>query len=711
MSDFDRYMVKVTPDLDVGAAEHWVRSVNILLKTNLLHGLHFDSQTACKLMVDLAGQIAPSNRTLFYLMDEETRIFQLEDARGFVDSIPATLRHGNPLVGMTVEKRQPLRIKDPDTPDLLALARATGCPNALSIPVSVMNEVRGVLQLYSQVPAAFPDETVRLLWILALQIEGLLARLQQEPAGIGRETDPFTGLMKRSSFEREMARELSRSRRSDRPFSLVLAAIDRYEHLLEGFSRLEGDVLIREFASLFRRAGRRMDFIARHDDPTIALLLPEVDEPHASLFASRVMRMVRSAELPGVPGRPLDKISVSIGIASFPALVTTSDLLANAEKCLEEARSTGGDRVVCASTLLPAAGPEPVSFDLGKLLGSVANHFRYDGLVGHLVEFYGRLLGADRVSIQTFDPADSSLSFFQGRGFQGFEGDIRREPSGAEKSISGKSILSRRPLVVEDIDQSIPDRPRRHLNYHGPSFMTIPLFHNGVPVGVINFSNRKQDGPFTRKDLDAFGPHIPLMAELLAVGKRFAEIQESFFHRTADILLGVAESKTPYLAGHGERVARLTSQLAAGVGIPLQEAVLLTESARYHDLGRIAVDEAVLSKKDPLEESEREQIRRHPDWSFRILQSLPGVKVDWEAIRTHHERMDGKGYPSHLMGEEIPLGGRVLAVADAFDAMTHPRPYREAMKKEEALKLLDAGKGKQWDGRVVKALRGMAIAG
>ncbi|HDL53158.1 MAG TPA: HD domain-containing protein, partial [Proteobacteria bacterium] len=135
------------------------------------------------------------------------------------------------------------------------------------------------------------------------------------------------------------------------------------------------------------------------------------------------------------------------------------------------------------------------------------------------------------------------------------------------------------------------------------------------------------------------------------------------------------------------------------------DAEILARSAKFHDLGRIAIDEALLSKAGDLAEDEREQVKAHPIWSYRILESIPGMDVDLEAVKAHHERYDGKGYPDGLLGEEIPMGARILAVADCYDALTSDRPYRAAMKREEALKVMDNNNWSQFDGRVVKAFK------
>jgi HD-GYP domain-containing protein (c-di-GMP phosphodiesterase class II) len=171
------------------------------------------------------------------------------------------------------------------------------------------------------------------------------------------------------------------------------------------------------------------------------------------------------------------------------------------------------------------------------------------------------------------------------------------------------------------------------------------------------------------------------------------------------MLLNISESKSPYLRGHSDRVTDLAYQLAGKVGLDQDAAAKLRNAARYHDIGRIAIDEHILSKKGPLDESERTLVNQHPLWSARILETIPGINADFEAVRTHHEAFDGRGYPNGLLGEEIPIGGRIIAVADAFDAMVHERPFRKSMTRKEAIEVLESKSWTQFDGRVVKAFK------
>jgi HD-GYP domain-containing protein (c-di-GMP phosphodiesterase class II) len=374
-------------------------------------------------------------------------------------------------------------------------------------------------------------------------------------------------------------------------------------------------------------------------------------------------------------------------------------------KNLQTAQHSGGNQAISRYSGAHEASHRPVSVDLQELLDTVGTVFNMEKLLSHLVEFFSRLSAADRVSIMVTDETGDKLVFKHGVGFQGFEEEIRKTVMEVEDSICGQALKGKQPLMVDNVDLFMPARARHGLRYSSPAFLSIPLIFEGEAIGVVNFSNRKDNGSFTQNDLNIILPHVQTMAKLLAEGKRFSSIQKSFLHETADILLDISENKSPYLIGHSERVSENSYRLAQALNLPESEAIRIANAGRFHDLGRIAVDESILGKPGPLDNSETNIIRQHPLWSTRILQSFPQLDIDLPAVRTHHERVDGKGYPDGLMGEEIPIGGRILAVIDAFDAMTHQRPYRPAISREEAFRVLEEKSKTQFDGRVVKVLR------
>jgi putative nucleotidyltransferase with HDIG domain len=169
-------------------------------------------------------------------------------------------------------------------------------------------------------------------------------------------------------------------------------------------------------------------------------------------------------------------------------------------------------------------------------------------------------------------------------------------------------------------------------------------------------------------------------------------------------LMRAVEARDRYARGHADRVARLAVAIAKEMGCPEDMTDGVRVAARLHDIGRVSVSDMILLKPGPLTELETEIIRTHPLVGVQILDALEFPWSVKPAVRYHHERLDGSGYPEGLMGDEIPLGARIVAVADVVAAMTADRPYRQALAEEEALAELAANAGEKYDSQVVDAL-------
>ena len=173
--------------------------------------------------------------------------------------------------------------------------------------------------------------------------------------------------------------------------------------------------------------------------------------------------------------------------------------------------------------------------------------------------------------------------------------------------------------------------------------------------------------------------------------------------RAAASLARAVDARDAYTGSHSERVAELAARIATRLGVDREQVELTRLAASLHDLGKLAIPEEILRKPGPLSETERLVLERHPQIGFRMLESL-GVDpvADW--VLHHHERWDGAGYPHAVAGETIPLGARIIFVADAYDAMTSDRVYRERLSDDEALEELERCAGTQFDPEIVAAL-------
>jgi HD-GYP domain-containing protein (c-di-GMP phosphodiesterase class II) len=171
----------------------------------------------------------------------------------------------------------------------------------------------------------------------------------------------------------------------------------------------------------------------------------------------------------------------------------------------------------------------------------------------------------------------------------------------------------------------------------------------------------------------------------------------------ARTLLCALEQRDPHLTDHLSDVERLASDTARALGLPDDQVELIGLAAELHDVGKFAIPETVLLKAGPLSDAEWELMRGHTIAGERILDSSPALTAVGALVRSSHERWDGNGYPDRLFAAAIPLGARVIAVCDSYDAMTSDRTYRRAMSEEVALAELRAGSGSQFDPQVVAA--------
>jgi putative two-component system response regulator len=169
---------------------------------------------------------------------------------------------------------------------------------------------------------------------------------------------------------------------------------------------------------------------------------------------------------------------------------------------------------------------------------------------------------------------------------------------------------------------------------------------------------------------------------------------------TEGVLFALAravEARDRHTIHHAERVGRYAEAMSAAHGLGSEDSELLYQGGVLHDLGKIAIPDAILLKPGPLTAAEFATMRQHSVEGERICLSLRSVTHILPIIRHHHERVDGEGYPDHLAGRDIPIGARITAVADSWDAMVSDRPYRAGLDEEDAIRRLRQGAGTQWD--------------
>jgi putative nucleotidyltransferase with HDIG domain len=177
--------------------------------------------------------------------------------------------------------------------------------------------------------------------------------------------------------------------------------------------------------------------------------------------------------------------------------------------------------------------------------------------------------------------------------------------------------------------------------------------------------------------------------------------------RTREAILEFAkliDLRDRYTHGHSQRVAGLAERIAVQIRLDPSQIALVRDAALLHDLGKLHTPDDVLQKPGSLDDNERDEMHLHAEAGAELLKRLPDFWEGASLVRAHHERYDGRGYPRGLRGADVPLEAAVIAVADAWDAMTSDRPYRPALGRREAIAQLVEGRGSQWAPSVVDAL-------
>ncbi len=271
------------------------------------------------------------------------------------------------------------------------------------------------------------------------------------------------------------------------------------------------------------------------------------------------------------------------------------------------------------------------------------------------------------------------------------------------EAVAGTVFKDGRPEAVEDLLQDPRYKYRAHAAREGVrSLICAPLVGEHGPKGTLTvyFSQPKQ---FTDEHVQFF----TLLANVLSIALHCADLYmqlTSHYLGTAEALVRAVEQKHPYTRGHSERVAHYATLIAEELGLPESDKEILRTAARLHDLGKLIIDLSILDKCTDLTKADFELVKRHPEAGAAILRPLPGFERHAQAIRSHHERLDGKGYPNGLHGDNIDVLTRIITVADAYDAMTSPRPYSPPYPHEKAARELLFCSGTQFWPPAVNAL-------
>jgi len=299
---------------------------------------------------------------------------------------------------------------------------------------------------------------------------------------------------------------------------------------------------------------------------------------------------------------------------------------------------------------------------------------------------------------------ESRFEILAAHGQIAIEGSPNVSRSLLDAAMEGEPVRFQKAEIVGNRAESI-------MQYSIEEALCVPILIGTSVSGCIYLDNR--DGQSRAKTVDDDIEYCSGLADIASLAmsnlkradieRRHAEERSDFLLGTVSALVSAIDAKDTYTCGHSERVAWLSKEIAKQLGLDATTIEQVHICGLVHDIGKIGIPETILQKSGRLTEEEFEQIRAHPVIGEKILKEVPQLQPVLPGVRSHHERWDGNGYPDGSSGEETHLLGRILGVADAFDAMCSSRAYRDGLNRSEVLDEMTACAGKQFDPALVQA--------
>ncbi len=262
-------------------------------------------------------------------------------------------------------------------------------------------------------------------------------------------------------------------------------------------------------------------------------------------------------------------------------------------------------------------------------------------------------------------------------------------------------LYNKSECLISARDSYIPKYLASLIQKDMTSFLVMPVTLNTHMMAIVFLAAR--DDIFKDKDHQIRARQITdRVAVALSNAYLISELK-TLNWGTLTALARVVDAKSPWTAGHSERVAAIALRIGESMGLSKHQLDVLNKAGMLHDIGKVSTPRAILDKNGKLTDEEYAIIQQHPERGARILEPISSYREMIPLVLQHHERFDGKGYPRRIAGHMISLGARIMAVADTYDAMTSDRPYRPGMEAAVVLKEIRKEAGRQFDPEVVQA--------
>ena len=635
----------------------------------------------------VAATLTAADAASVCLLDAPDRPPTVRAVQGGDRSAGAVPESEREAVLLAAQQRQAILVADFLTDDrfsIMPIFGEHGVRSGLAVPMLAGDKLVGVAYASGNQPNAFDQQDADVLALLANQI-GLALEKSRFLAESTRRARELSILY---DFSQSIGQALSLPVLCDR---LVATLEERlgYEYPSVVLVDEQGETVARAGHAPDDSGGRLTGFRARIMETGRAIRVDDVkDDPDSSPFRSDARSKM------GVPIREGEKVTGVIEVeSSQPAAFGEDDV--RLLEALAGPVSIAAERARLFEEIRRRGDEFASLYEVGTVVGSSLHS---DQVLQSVVSSALTLMDADGCNIMLVDQAKGELSV------QASLGVVRQAPGEASQrvgdGIAGWVAQTGEPLLAQ-ADNLPPQLRNLSARDRAASAVSVPLKASGRTLGVITVTSQDRRR-FSESDVHLLSRLAADAGMALENANLYDELQRSFLETVAALAEAV-DAKDPYTRGHSERVTDLAVLVGREMGISGEALGILRSAAVLHDIGKIGIAERILRKPGPLDDAEWDTMRTHPDLGASIVGPVSALRQVVPLLQHHHERWDGAGYPSKLKGEEIPLGSRILALADAYEAMTSDRAYRAALAPERAMEILKEGAGRQWDPAVVAA--------
>lgn len=317
-----------------------------------------------------------------------------------------------------------------------------------------------------------------------------------------------------------------------------------------------------------------------------------------------------------------------------------------------------------------------------------------------ILEYATDLLDTKMGSLMLIDKSTNRLEIIGSRGIS--DEVIKTTKIHVGEGIAGLVAREGRSIHCEDIEKDVRFMRNSRTKYTSKSFIAVPLKIKNKVIGVINVNSKREGRKFSQNDIRL----LEILADQAAVTIENIQLYKDLkgmYIGTIRTLAKAIDAKDPYTKGHSEKVTKFAVEIAKEMNLSEKLIRNIEFAGLIHDIGKIGIKDSVLGKPSKLTEEEYELIKKHPIIGEQIIAPIEFLTNVAPLILYHHEHYNGEGYLEGLKGEEIPVGSRIINVADSFEAMLSERPYSKSMSEKEAVQELKDNAGTQFDPEVVKA--------